>query len=235
MEVNDAANQDIVYLAHAPQSIIDRLNAAHPGTYVIHNDAPRTHETLMRLENSFDFEILKPEGIQVFSVGPSVDGYLEVGVSSNVAEAQEKLDGIYGRNVVHVFKGEAAMLANLTVTGPTFARVSAIRSTHVRRADAAEVRMWRKEPRAFMVASNPRVLRFVLPGAGCAAKGVSGRVKGKTLILWLRPAGTICTTPALFYEVTLRFARGIVSESRIKKVVARYGSSRQPMRLVTVP
>jgi hypothetical protein len=109
VEIDDAANQVVVYLTHAPQSVIDQLNAAHPGIYVIHNDAPRTHQTLMRLENSFNFQILKPEGIQVFSVGPSVDGYLEVGVSSKLAEAQKKLDAVYGPNVVRVVKGSAAI------------------------------------------------------------------------------------------------------------------------------
>jgi hypothetical protein len=109
VEVDDAANQVIVYLTHAPQSVLDRLNAAHPGTYAIHNDAPRTLRTLLRLEHSFNFQILKPEGIKVYSVGPSVDGYLEVGVSRRVTEAQEKLDRIYGRNVVRAFKASPAI------------------------------------------------------------------------------------------------------------------------------
>ena len=109
VEVDDAANQVIVYLTHAGQAVIDRLNAAHPGIYVIHNDAPRTLRTLLRLEHSFNFQILKPEGIKVYSVGPSVDGYLEVGVSRKVADAQEKLDRVYGRNVVRVFKASPAI------------------------------------------------------------------------------------------------------------------------------
>ncbi|HUZ14818.1 MAG TPA: hypothetical protein VMU72_01405 [Gaiellaceae bacterium] len=117
VEVDDAANQVIVYLTHAPQSVIDRLNAAHPGIYVIHDDAPRTLRTLMRLERSFNFQILKPEGIKVYSVGPSVDGYLEVGVSRKVAEAQEKLDRVYGRNVVRVFKASPA-IADAWSRGP---------------------------------------------------------------------------------------------------------------------
>lgn len=113
VEIDDTANQVIVYLTGAPQSVIDRLNAAHPGMYVIHNEAPRTHATLMRLEHSFNFQILKPEGIKVYSVGPSVDGYLEVGVSGKVAEAQKKLDRVYGRNVVRVFKASPAIFADV--------------------------------------------------------------------------------------------------------------------------
>lgn len=115
VRIDDSANQVILYLAHAPGSVVDRLDAAHPGTYLIHNDAPRTHRTLMRLENTFDFKILKPEDIQVLSVGPSVDGYLEVGVSSKVAEAQAKLDDVYGENVVRVFKASPAVPASLTI------------------------------------------------------------------------------------------------------------------------
>lgn len=114
VEIDDAANLVVLYLTHVPQSVLDRLHAAHPGVYVIHNDAPRTHATLMRLENSFNFQILKPERIKVYSVGPTVDGYLSVGVSGKVAEAQKKLDGIYGRNVVRVFKASPAIAAGLT-------------------------------------------------------------------------------------------------------------------------
>jgi hypothetical protein len=109
VEVDDEANQVIVYLTHASRAVIDQLNAAHPGIYVIHNDAPRTLRTLLRLERAFNFQILKPEGIKVYSVGPSVDGYLEVGVSGNVSEAQKKLDSVYGRNVVHAFKASPAI------------------------------------------------------------------------------------------------------------------------------
>jgi hypothetical protein len=231
VEVDGAANQVVVYLDHAPQSVIDRLNAAHPGIYIIHDDAPRTHATLMRLENSFNFEILEPEGIKVYSVGPSVDGYLDVGVSGKVAEAQEKLDAIYGRNVVHVFKA-SPVIATAWASGRTSARFSAIRSTEVRLADAAEIRMWQKEPRAFMVAGDPAVLRFVMPGNGCKPKGSSGRVKGKALILRFQSPAGICTTQTALYEVTITFVTPIM-RAGIKKVVL-HGSASKPMRLVTI-
>ncbi len=107
--IDDAANKVVVYLTHAPQSVIDRLDAAHPGIYVIHNDAPRTAEALGVLENRFDFNVLQPEGIRIVSVGPSVDGYLDVGVTSKVAEAQRKLDAVYGPNVVRVSNGSLAI------------------------------------------------------------------------------------------------------------------------------
>ena len=95
-----------LYLAGAPQSVIDQLEAAHPGIYVIHNDAPHTNATLLKLEADFDEAALRAQGIDVNQWGPTADGYLQVGVTSDVATAQAKLDQIYGPNVVHVFKAE---------------------------------------------------------------------------------------------------------------------------------
>lgn len=227
--IDDTANQVVLYLAHAPQDVIDRLNAAHPGTYVIHNDAPRTAHELAVLQNALDFNVLEPEGIRIVSVGPSVDGYLEVGVTSKVAEAQARLDAKYGPNVVRVFLGEASMPASLTLRA-----VTAVRSTQAREADAAEVRLWRKEPRAFMVAGHPTVIRFVLPGGGCKPKGVSARVAAETLTLALRPAGTICTTATRLYEVTVTFATPILNPTQIHTVIVPSGQIRRRMRLVTI-
>ncbi len=230
--IDDAANHVVLYLAHAPQDVIDQLNAAHPGTYVIHNDAPRTAHALRVLQEAFDFKVLEPQGIQVVSVGPSVDGYLEVGVTSKVAEAQEKLDAIYGPNVVKVSKESPVILASLTAR--TFPRVSAIRSTQARQANAAEVRMWREKPRAFMVSGDPTVLRFVLGGNGCKPKATGGRVDGKTLTIFLRREDG-CTLEARFYEVTVVFAKPIVNPARIDNVITRSGRlESRPMKLVTV-
>jgi len=95
-----------LYLADAPQSVIDQLNAKHPGIYVIHNDAPHTSATLLKLEAGFDDAPLRARGIDVTEWGPTVDGYLQVGVTSDVAAAQATLDQIYGPSVIHVFKSE---------------------------------------------------------------------------------------------------------------------------------
>ena len=109
-----------LYLAAAPQSVIDQLNAEHPGIYAIHNDAPHTSATLLELEADLDYATLRAQGIDLNQWGPTPDGYLQVGVTSDVATAQAKLDRIYGPNVVRVVKGESAMFAGLTgPTGPT--------------------------------------------------------------------------------------------------------------------
>jgi len=101
-----------VYLAAAPQSVIDQLNAQHPGIYVIHNDAPNTSATLHRLTATFDPKPLEAQGIQVDQWGPTPDGYFQVGVTSDVAAAQAILDKIYGPNVVRVFKAQPITLDN---------------------------------------------------------------------------------------------------------------------------
>jgi hypothetical protein len=129
--IDSDTNTVDLYLAEAPQSVLDELNAAHPGIYVIHNHAPHTSATLLKLEADLDEPALRDQGIDVIEWGPTVDGYLQVGVTSDVATAQAKLDEIYGPNVVHVFKGEGAMLAVATVTArprPAGLLVGAIRT-----------------------------------------------------------------------------------------------------------
>ena len=104
--VNDAGDTVDLYLADAPQSVIEELKAQHPGTYVIHNDAPNTNAALLKLEASFDETRLNAQGIDVTAWGPSVDGYLQVGVTGDVGTAQSALDEIYGRNVVRVYQSQ---------------------------------------------------------------------------------------------------------------------------------
>jgi hypothetical protein len=102
--VSDPTNSVTVYLAHAPQSVLDRLRKAEPGTYVIKNDAPRPLSTVMRLQRSFPINALKADGITVSEIEPTVNGYLRVGVVDHVAEAQAKLDAKYGAGVIRVFQ-----------------------------------------------------------------------------------------------------------------------------------
>jgi hypothetical protein len=109
VEVDDPSNRVTVYLAHAPSSILARLGAAHPGMYVIHDDAPRTLRDVMRIMRSLSFAQLRARGIEVTGYGPTVDGYLQVGVSNGVAGAQARLDAIYGRNVIRVVKQPMAV------------------------------------------------------------------------------------------------------------------------------
>jgi len=95
-----------VYLASAPQSVIDQLNAQHPGIYVIHNDAPNTSETLRNFTATFDPKPLEEQGIQVVEWGPTPDGYFQVGVTTDVATAQAILDRIYGPSVVRAYEAQ---------------------------------------------------------------------------------------------------------------------------------
>jgi hypothetical protein len=106
--VSAETNSDRLYLAHAPQSVLDRLNAAHPGTYVIHNDAPRPLSAVMHVMHHFSFHALDPEGITIAGLGPTQDGYLRVEVTSRVAEAQAKLDAKYGPGIIKVVHGDLA-------------------------------------------------------------------------------------------------------------------------------
>jgi len=107
--VNVEANTVDVYLASAPRSVIDQLNARHPGVYVIHNDAPNTEAELLTLTAAFDETPLQEKGIRVTGWGPTRDGYLQVGVTADVAKAQSILDKLYGPNVIRVYQAEPAI------------------------------------------------------------------------------------------------------------------------------
>lgn len=107
--IDDPNDQVIVYLSHAPQSVIDKLEHGRPGTYVIHNDAPRTLHAVMEIDHKIKPAALKAQGIHVVEWGPTQTGYLRVGVTSHVAKAQAYFDAKYGRGVVRVFHGEQAV------------------------------------------------------------------------------------------------------------------------------
>jgi hypothetical protein len=91
-----------LWLFNAPEQVLHELEAKHPGIYLIHNDAPRPLTTLDDLRDSFDWAAWKAEGLRVWAVGPTVDGYLNVGVEDDLETAQKKLDATYGENVVRV-------------------------------------------------------------------------------------------------------------------------------------
>ena len=106
--VDDNANTVIVNLAHAPESVLAELRARHPGIYVIHNDAPRSLHAVMSIAHEIDPGALKTKGIDVVQWGPTQDGYLQVGVSSNVAKAQTFFDAKYGKGIIRVVHAEPA-------------------------------------------------------------------------------------------------------------------------------
>lgn len=104
--VHAGTNTVDLYLASAPQSVIDRLNAQHPGVYVIHNDAPNTGATLRNLTATFDPTPLEKQGIKVVEWGPTPEGYFQVGVTADVATAQAILDKTYGPSVVLAYQAQ---------------------------------------------------------------------------------------------------------------------------------
>jgi hypothetical protein len=112
--VDTTAGTVAVYLDNAPKSVIDRLQASHPGTYVIHNDAPATMSRLLQLKSSINPFSLRAEGVDVVSFGPTVDGHLAVAVSSDVATARAKLDSMYGSGIIQVTSSEPAVWGNWT-------------------------------------------------------------------------------------------------------------------------
>ncbi|HZT86309.1 MAG TPA: hypothetical protein VE984_12985 [Gaiellaceae bacterium] len=105
--VNDGADKVDLYLANAPQSVIDQLQAKHPGTYVIvQNNAAHPLSELRKVENSLPLRKLQAEGIDIESAAPTPDGYLAVGVHGhNVQAAQSALDAIYGPGIIKVYGG----------------------------------------------------------------------------------------------------------------------------------
>lgn len=98
-----------LWLASGPAELLAELEELHPGTYVIHNDAPRSQAALFELMDALPVERLKAEGIRVVRVGPTHDGYLHVGVMGDVPTAQARLDAMFGSNVARVEYGEPAI------------------------------------------------------------------------------------------------------------------------------
>jgi hypothetical protein len=107
--VDDAANKVHLYLAHAPQSILHELRSSVPGIYDIHNDAPRTLRDVLELQKSIDWSAWKARGIVIVSTGPTQTGYLQVGVTTNIAKAQTAFDARYGHGVIRAVKGTVAV------------------------------------------------------------------------------------------------------------------------------
>jgi hypothetical protein len=113
--VRQASETVELWLFRAPAQVLEKLEASNPGVYVIHNDAPRPASALDELRDSFDWVARKAEGIEAVAVGPSVDGYLQVGVLDDVEGAQRKLDAIYGPDVVRVYETSQAIALPATV------------------------------------------------------------------------------------------------------------------------
>jgi hypothetical protein len=115
-----------LWLANAPAEVLTELEELHPGTYVIHNDAPRSETDLFGPMEILGAErwTLRSEGIHVVGVGPTHDGYLHVRVMGDVPTAQARLDAMLGRNVARVEYGEPLIACASTAPDARLARVA---------------------------------------------------------------------------------------------------------------
>jgi hypothetical protein len=91
-----------VYLANAPESVIERLSATHPGVYVIHNDAPRSLNEMEEIIERIDMPALRDAGMSIHGKGPTQHGYVHVAVERDAPAAQAKFDEMFGPHVVRV-------------------------------------------------------------------------------------------------------------------------------------
>jgi hypothetical protein len=91
-----------VYLANAPESVIDRLRAMNPGVYVIHNDAPRSLNEMEKIIRRIDMPALRDAGISIHQIGPTQHGYLRVAVETDAHGAQAKFDEMFGPDVIRI-------------------------------------------------------------------------------------------------------------------------------------
>ncbi len=91
-----------VYLANAPESVLSRLRAKHPGVYVIHNDAPRSLTEIEEIIERIDVPALRDAGMSIHQIGPTQHGYVRVAVERDVPAAQAEFDAMFGPDVVRV-------------------------------------------------------------------------------------------------------------------------------------
>jgi hypothetical protein len=91
-----------VWLANAPESVLDRLQAMHPGVYVIHNDAPRSLREIEEIRGRIDAAAREDAAISYHGNGPTHDGYLRVLVDGDAPGAQAKLDEMFGPDLIRV-------------------------------------------------------------------------------------------------------------------------------------
>jgi hypothetical protein len=99
-----------VYLANAPESVLNRLRDAHPGVYVIHNDAPRSFKEMEEIIERIDVAALRDGGMSIHQIGPTQHGYVRIAVERDAPGAQTLFDDMFGRDVVRVVEEPMARL-----------------------------------------------------------------------------------------------------------------------------
>jgi len=95
-----------LWMCDAPSQVLQELEAIHPDVYLIHNDAPRTLSELLKLMHSIDLFALRSRGIEVNRIGPETDGYLLVGVGTDIVAAQAWFEAAYGDDLFRVTAAE---------------------------------------------------------------------------------------------------------------------------------
>jgi len=95
-----------LWMCDAPSQVLQELEAIHPNVYLIHNDAPRTLSELLKLMHSIDLFALRSRGIEVNRIGPETDGYLLVGVGTDIVAAQAWFEAAYGDDLFRVTAAE---------------------------------------------------------------------------------------------------------------------------------
>ena len=98
-----------LWMCDAPSQVVQELEAIHPGVYVIHNDAPNTLSELLKLMHSIDLSALRSRGIEVNRIGPETDGYLLVGVGTDIAAAQAWFEAEYADDLFRFIAAEPLM------------------------------------------------------------------------------------------------------------------------------
>jgi hypothetical protein len=58
------------------------------------------------VQRSLDFAAWKARGVNIVMSELTLNGYLDVGVNTNIAKAQAALDAAYGRGVIRVVHAE---------------------------------------------------------------------------------------------------------------------------------
>jgi hypothetical protein len=97
-----------VYLSNAPQAVLDRLRALHPGTYVFHNGAAHPRTPLLKMEAAISAHVQSwaAAGVHIGFLRPTPDGRLEIGVTSDVGTAASKLGATYGKGWIRVVRDD---------------------------------------------------------------------------------------------------------------------------------
>lgn len=95
-----------LWMCDAPSQILQEVEAIHPNAYLIHNDAPHALSELLNLMHSIDLFALRSRGIEVNRIGPETDGYLLVGVGTDIVAAQAWFEAAYGDDLFRFIAAE---------------------------------------------------------------------------------------------------------------------------------